>query len=184
MQAYVLNRNLLPQPTGVAGDLYVAGSGLAVGYYGQPELTAEKFIENPFCPGTRLYQTGDLARFNGEGILEYLGRLDHQVKIRGARIELGAIESALVEHQEISQAVVTTFAPRMRGSHLEYCTRCGLASNYPDVEFDAHLVCNQCRAFESYREKASIIFSRTADWQIFFHRKRTSRIHSTTVSHC
>ena len=168
MQAYVLNRNLQPQPAGVAGDLYVSGSGLAVGYFGQPELTAQKFVENPFRPGSRLYQTGDLARFNADGILEYLGRQDHQVKIRGARIELGAIESALAEHQDISQAIVTTFAPRSANPLLDYCSKCGLASNFPDIEFDSQLVCNHCRAFADYREKANGYFKSMAELKRLF----------------
>jgi len=108
---YVLNRNLQPVPIGVPGELHIAGAGLALGYYGQSELTAEKFIPDPFStePGARLYKTGDLARYRSDGNLEFLGRLDHQVKIRGFRIELGEIEATLAEHVAIREAVVTVW---------------------------------------------------------------------------
>jgi amino acid adenylation domain-containing protein len=108
MQAYVLDRNRQLLPVGVAGELYLGGAGVGLGYLNRPELTAEKFIPNSFShdPGTRLYRTGDLARFTPGGYLEYLGRVDHQVKIRGYRIELGEIEAALRQHPAIQEAVV------------------------------------------------------------------------------
>src|SRR5262249_8038056 len=92
----------------VAGDLYVGGAGLARGYLRRPELTAQKFIPNPFSdePGSRLYRTGDLARYRRDGRIEFIGRLDSQVKLRGFRIEVGAIESVLVRHPDVAQAVV------------------------------------------------------------------------------
>jgi acyl carrier protein len=92
----------------VPGELYVGGAGVADGYWNRPELTAEKFISNPFrsTPGARLYKTGDLARFLPDGNIEYLGRVDHQVKVRGFRIELGEIEAALASHPGVREAVV------------------------------------------------------------------------------
>src|SRR5437667_5549478 len=97
----VLDRNLQPVPTGVPGELHIGGDGLARGYLNQPELTAQKFIDNPFSgqPGARLYKTGDLVRYLSDGNIEYLGRIDDQVKIRGFRIELGEIESILRRHE-------------------------------------------------------------------------------------
>ncbi|WP_186314856.1 non-ribosomal peptide synthetase [Bacillus pumilus] len=94
------------QPPGVAGELCVAGDGLVKGYYGQPELTGEKFVENPFRPGEVMYKTGDLARWLSNGEIEFIGRIDHQVKIRGQRIELGEIEHQLLRHPQLKEAVV------------------------------------------------------------------------------
>ncbi|MBV9483693.1 MAG: amino acid adenylation domain-containing protein, partial [Acidobacteria bacterium] len=107
-QIYLLDKNLQPVPVGVPGELFIGGVALARGYLNRPELTAEKFIPDPFSsrPGARLYRTGDLARFGPDGNIEYLRRLDHQVKIRGFRIELGEIEALLAEHPAVDDCVV------------------------------------------------------------------------------
>jgi len=107
-QIYVLDQHMQPVPTGTAGELYIGGVNLARGYLKQPELTAEKFIPNPFSEmaGARLYRTGDIAHYLADGQLEYLGRTDHQVKLRGFRIELGEIEAALTKHPSVSESVV------------------------------------------------------------------------------
>jgi amino acid adenylation domain-containing protein/thioester reductase-like protein len=104
---YILDPHLNLLPIGIPGELYIGGVGLARGYIGQPELTEERFLPDPYMPGERIYKTGDLARWFAQGDIEYLGRLDHQLKIRGFRVELGEIENRLVQHKAIRDAVVT-----------------------------------------------------------------------------
>ncbi|NQE32470.1 non-ribosomal peptide synthetase [Microcoleus asticus] len=107
-QVYILDAQKQPVPIGVAGELYIGGAGLARGYLNRPELTAERFIPNPFSnePSKRLYKTGDLARYLPDGNIEFLGRIDHQVKIRGFRIELGEIETVLSQHPDVNESLV------------------------------------------------------------------------------
>jgi surfactin family lipopeptide synthetase C len=113
MRVYIL-RHGQPVPVGVTGELYLAGAGVARGYLNQPELTAEKFLADPFGAGShgRLYRTGDLARYADDGTIEYVGRIDQQVKIRGCRIELGEIESVLKRHPGIGDAAVVDVEER------------------------------------------------------------------------
>ena len=103
---YILDKNNKVQPLGVIGEICIAGLALARGYINKPELTAEKFIENPFAHGEKIYKTGDLGRWTSEGNIEFIGRIDHQVKVRGYRIELGEIESNLLSHEGIKETVV------------------------------------------------------------------------------
>ena len=105
-QIYLLDQSQKPVPIGVPGELYIGGVGLARGYFNRPELTAEKFVPDPFREGERLFRTGDLARYRADGAIEFLGRIDHQVKISGFRIELGEIEVVLGQHPAIKEVVV------------------------------------------------------------------------------
>ena len=119
-RAYILDENRQPAPAGVPGELYIGGRGVARGYLNRPELTAEKFIPDPFSkdPGARMYRTGDRARHLPDGNLEFCGRIDHQVKIRGYRVELGEIEGALREQSGVRDAVVSAFEDESGNNEL------------------------------------------------------------------
>ncbi|RLU10842.1 non-ribosomal peptide synthetase [Pseudomonas prosekii] len=114
LRTHVLDAQLSPVPAGVAGELYLGGAGLARSYHRRPALTAERFVPCPFHDGARLYRTGDRVRQRADGVIEYLGRLDHQVKLRGLRIELGEIETRLMQHPLVREAVVLV----QGGKHL------------------------------------------------------------------
>ncbi|MDV6301096.1 MULTISPECIES: non-ribosomal peptide synthase/polyketide synthase [Rhodococcus] len=117
-RVYVLDSRLAPVPVGVAGELYLAGAQLADGYFARPDLSAERFVADPFTPGGRLYRTGDLVSWRADGELEYVGRTDFQVKIRGFRIELGDIDAALGSLDEIRDVAVIALADTGSGARL------------------------------------------------------------------
>ena len=120
-QLYILNKQMEPAPVGVTGELYIGGTGLARGYHGLPGLTAEKFIPNPFGEtGSRLYRTGDLARYLPDGLLEFRGRADSQIKLRGMRVELGEIEATLREHAGVDECVVMLRGEGMEATLVAY----------------------------------------------------------------
>jgi len=119
-QVYLLDRHGQPVPVGVVGELHIGGVGVARGYLNREELTREKFVPNPFChePGARMYRTGDLGKYRPDGQLEWLGRIDHQVKLRGFRVELGEIESILLGHPAVREAVVVVREDGPGGNRL------------------------------------------------------------------
>jgi non-ribosomal peptide synthetase component F len=154
-QLYLLDAHLQPVPVGVPGELYIGGASLARGYLNRPDLTAKVFIPHPFsnASGARLYKTGDLAHYLPDGTIEFLGRLDYQVKLRGYRIELGEIETTLERHPAIRQAVVVVRGDTASDRHLvAYCVphhgslrdihemRCFLQTQLPDYMVPAAFV--------------------------------------------
>ncbi|HEX2077660.1 MAG TPA: amino acid adenylation domain-containing protein [Longimicrobium sp.] len=134
---YVLDGGLRPVPAGVRGELYVGGAGVARGYLGRPALTAERFVPDPFGggAGARLYRSGDVARWRPDGALEYLGRADGQVKVRGYRVETGEIEAVLERHPAVRAAAVVVREERLAA----YWTPAGAAGSVPADELRAHL---------------------------------------------
>jgi len=161
---YILDEQLRPVPTGVIGEMYLAGDGLARGYLNRPALTVQRFLtaDDPrhTGPALRLYKTGDIARWSADGRMEFLGRADHQVKVAGARIELGEVEARLLQHDDVRECVVDIVNPlALRALKIvTHCARCGLASNVPGTTYDAAGVCNVCRDYETYVGKAEAYF--------------------------
>jgi amino acid adenylation domain-containing protein len=178
---YVLNEALQPTPSGVIGEMFVAGDGLAKGYFNRPDLTDERFLtatdpRDGISP-LRLYRTGDLARWNSEGRLDFLGRADHQVKVGGARVELGEIEARLLKHPDIHDCAVAAVAVSVGkpATQLRYCERCGVSSDLPGTTFDSAGVCNLCRAFDTYVEKAQTYFKSPEDLQVLIAEMQANR---------
>lgn len=170
VQLYILDRYLQPLPVGVCGELHISGVGLARGYLNSPESSGKSFIPSPFVPGQRLYRTGDLARWRPDGVMEYLGRIDQQVKVRGYRIELSEIESRLLRHEGINQCVVEArqeeIPPVKRPG--SYCSRCGLPANTPDTHFDGNGVCGGCLDFDTYKDRAMAYFKTLQEFRALF----------------
>jgi amino acid adenylation domain-containing protein len=177
MQAYILDKAGNQVPAKLAGELYVAGSGLAKGYWKQEALTRDRFVDNPFLPGTKMYRTGDLARLNEAGQIEYLGRVDKQIKVAGIRIEPGEIEAKLLQNPLIEAVAVDLWErPKKQDQgDLHYCNRCGLPSNYPNVSYDEQGVCNFCNAFENYEQKAQQYFKTPNDLRKVFQQAQSRK---------
>ncbi|WP_339494068.1 non-ribosomal peptide synthase/polyketide synthase [Pseudomonas sp. EA_35y_Pfl1_P108] len=143
---YVLDAQLNPVSAGVSGELYLGGAGLARSYHRRPALTAERFVPSPFGDGARLYRTGDRVRQRADGVIEYLGRLDHQVKLRGLRIELGEIETRLMQHPSVREAVVLVQGGKQLVAYLVLADEAPadltawLLDSLPDYMVPTHMV--------------------------------------------
>ena len=160
MAAYILDTfgNLVPK--GVPGELFLSGDSLAIGYANAEKLTQEKFADNPFVKNAKMYRTGDLVRINKTDEMEFLGRVDEQIKLNGYRIELADIEANLSDHPNIENAAVVLLngEERIAEDEVINCAECGLPSNYPNTDFDAEGVCHLCNAFKGYKEKTDRYF--------------------------
>src|SRR2546428_444023 len=178
---YILDEHLDPVPAGVIGEMYLAGDGLARGHFNRSELTGQKFVigDDPRQDegSLRLYKTGDLARWSHDGQMEFLGRADHQVKIGGSRIELGEIEARLMQHADIRECVVDVVSSVETDMtvKLAYCRRCGLASSLPGTTYDAEGVCNLCRAYETYADKAEAYFKTPEEFKAIVAEMKAAR---------
>ncbi len=160
-QVYLLDKHLHPVPQGVVGQIFIGGAGVASGYHNQPERTAERFLANPFAPGETMYMTGDLARWNQDGVMEYLGRDDNQVKIRGVRIETAEIEAAMLVHSDISDCVVDAVLrdnTQTAESAWSFCTECGLDAKHPSAQLNSEGLCRTCLVYRHERDAANAYF--------------------------
>lgn len=172
VQIEILNEALAPVPEGVAGELWVSRFGLARGYHGARELTDARFMAHPRRPAERWYRTGDLVRLTNPGTLEYLGRIDRQLKVSGFRIEPGEVEAALLAVPQIAQCAVIArrrpAADPAASDAVRHCVRCGLPSNFPRVAFDADGVCDVCRAYDAIEPHARAYFRTMDDLRALF----------------
>ncbi|REJ75796.1 MAG: amino acid adenylation domain-containing protein [Acidobacteria bacterium] len=184
-----------PVPVGTPGELWIRRHGLARGYRGLEQLSAERFVEDPEHPGKRWYLSGDLVRVAEHGgtegdaaapRLEFLGRVDRQLKISGMRVEPGDVEAALASHPAISQAVVLAHggagrAARTDAASLRFCVRCGLPSNHPRARFDEDGVCNLCRAYDEVEERAQAYFRSRHELRALFAARRDATADADTA---
>ncbi len=167
-RVFLLDAYGKPVVAGVPGELFVGGVGLAEGYLNQPQESAARFGASPAAGGERLYRTGDRARFTEAGELEYLGRVDDQLKLRGVRVEPGEIEAALAEHPAVAACAVAAMGAALSPAQGDApvgggCRVCGLPDNYPGVDFDAEGVCSMCRAYERNRSNVEGYFRSEAE---------------------
>jgi amino acid adenylation domain-containing protein len=190
-QVFILDDELRPVAKGTVGQMYLAGDGLARGYFNRPDLTSQAFVEaadprhRPSgtlapsdAPRLRLYRTGDLARWTNDGQMEFLGRADFQVKLGGFRIELAEVEGSLLKHPDVLEAVVTVVnsTPETPAAPaIVHCERCGLASNFPGATYDTEGVCNICRAYEKYAVKAEAYFRSPSDLKAIAEKMKATR---------
>ena len=166
MKVFLLDPEMNPVPQGVNGEVYLSGPGIAAGYWNSETATNEKFVKNMLAGSDTLYRTGDMARWNQQMELEYLGRVDRQVKIGGIRVEPGEIEAILSAHPAVDAVAVEL---QQRSTHqadqVRYCIKCGLPSNYPSSGLDNHDTCNLCRSFKDYQQKVKHYFRQEQEFK-------------------
>ncbi len=175
-QIYLLDNFMNPVPRGVTGQIYIGGRGVAAGYLGRGKLTAERFLDDSFNPPGRMYATGDLARWDDNDRMVFLGRADGQVKIRGVRIEPGEIESALRQLDAIADCVVvarTRSLAEIGSDDAAFCLRCGLSSTHPQAMLDEADICRICRQFEAEQEVAQAYFRNMDDFSVLAETMRS-----------
>ncbi|MCG8469636.1 MAG: amino acid adenylation domain-containing protein [Gemmatimonadetes bacterium] len=171
VEVEILNAAGVPVPEGVPGELRVSGLGLARGYQGMPEATAERFDDHPSRAGFRRYRTGDVVRLRDPATLAFLGRADRQVKVSGFRVELGEIEAILASRPDIDDCAVVArdaVSERELDEDPRFCARCGLPSNHPAAAFDAGRVCGICREYESIEASVRAYFKSMDDLEEVF----------------
>jgi len=171
---HVLDRFGHPVVDETVGEIYISGAGLASGYLHRPDETAERFTHVPGIEEL-VYRTGDLARWNAQGELEYLGREDSQIKISGIRFELSELDNLLLRHSDVSASASGLVAPVQTADPHEYCARCGLPDNYPDVQFSADGVCSVCSRFDAVRDEVMQWFGTPADLEAIAQRIKSQR---------
>jgi acyl-coenzyme A synthetase/AMP-(fatty) acid ligase len=176
MHAVLLNEELQPALPNTMGEIFLLGHGVAKGYLENDSLTREKFIRHKLFPNQRLYKTGDFARIQEDGIFEFLGRKDDQVKLNGYRIELGEIETAVATLTESNQAVAMIWDNdiRNRAENLFYCTSCGLPSNYPSITYNEEGVCSLCQNFDHYQAQVAHYFRSLNDLKELIESRKQS----------
>lgn len=158
---HLLGVNGQPVPRGVIGEIYVSGPRVARGYRHRPALTAEAFVALPGAEGERMYRTGDLGRWTREGWLEFHGRVDEQVKVKGVRLELGEVEGALLRHPRVKGAVAQ-LVEAIPSSH-SHCIECGIEAAHPEARIDDDGVCAICRRFAQERAQVAAYFGVPSD---------------------
>ncbi|MGE5342659.1 MAG: amino acid adenylation domain-containing protein, partial [Candidatus Omnitrophota bacterium] len=171
-QIYILSPHRHPMPLNAAGEIWIAGAGVARGYIRNEEKTRECFIDNPFGTG-KLYKTGDIGRWLADGVIEIMGRADDQVKIRGHRIEPGEIEAALASHPSIAKCMVIARDHQNARQDIRYCKRCGIGSNYPTVRINEDQNCEICENINRYHRFFDLYFKSLDDLDQTIHALNT-----------
>jgi amino acid adenylation domain-containing protein len=171
---YVLDEGLNLVPEGVAGELYITRPGMTSGYLNRPDLVAERFVRLEHLGVDRAYRSGDLVRFRDPDTIEFLGRVDDQLKVQGVRLEPAEVEAALLEHPRITGAAVRLWTPTVR-DRVVRCPRCGLGSDVPGVGLDEQGVCSVCRDYERVQAQAEHYFGTEEDLRTALDRARRRR---------